>query len=234
MFAMLEAKLPPPSPAVEAASAISQKGVWGRCTRTARLAAGIRSRSALTTVQLRPPNFGTAKVYGKRMIDPTSPGTETSVKSCAVVYLNPAAGSRVAAMLHTSHTEKPMFSARIDQMRFRRAIDRPVASQKCGSSGFQSLIHLDIICLPCECNRRGMCKVDAGDRRPAAQSETAPRQAYGLVVLLLDPDKIVLSRSVKVAASVRRGERARLEPLRSRAAQNDLTVPRDAAPDELV
>src|SRR6266478_3338543 len=78
------------------------------------------------------------------MKDPIRPGSDTSVKSCAVVYLNPMLGSFVAAMLQTSHTEKPKFSARIDQMRLRRAIDFPLFSQNSASSGFQSLIHLDM------------------------------------------------------------------------------------------
>src|SRR5712664_3884274 len=78
------------------------------------------------------------------MKDPISPGSDTSVKSCAVVYLNPTLGSFVAAMLQTSHTENPRFSARIDQMRLRRAIDFPLFSQNSASSGFQSLIHLDM------------------------------------------------------------------------------------------
>ncbi len=79
------------------------------------------------------------------MKDPISPGSDTSVKSCAVVYLNPTLCSFVAAMLQTSHTENPRFSARIDQMRLRRAIDFPLFSQNSASSGFQSLIHLDIV-----------------------------------------------------------------------------------------
>ena len=59
---MLEAKFPPPSPAVAAAIIISQNGVSGRWTSSTRLSAGISSNSALTTVQFRPPKRGTAKV----------------------------------------------------------------------------------------------------------------------------------------------------------------------------
>ena len=62
MLAMLDAKLPPPRPAVAAATAISQNGVYGRPTSSASVEAGIRIKSALTIVQLRPPNRGTAKV----------------------------------------------------------------------------------------------------------------------------------------------------------------------------
>src|SRR5229473_5215080 len=78
------------------------------------------------------------------MKDPIRPGSDTSVKSCAVVYVNPTLRSFVAAMLQTSQTENPRFSARIDQMRLRRAIDLPLFSQNSASSGFQSLIHLDM------------------------------------------------------------------------------------------
>ncbi len=62
MLAMLEAKFPPPRPAVAAAAAISQKGVSGRPTRRTSAEAGIRISSALTIVQFRPPKRGTAKV----------------------------------------------------------------------------------------------------------------------------------------------------------------------------
>ena len=62
MLAIDEAKLPPPKPAVAAMSMKTQKGVPGCCTQTANSTVGITSSSALTTVQLRPPNFGTANV----------------------------------------------------------------------------------------------------------------------------------------------------------------------------
>jgi hypothetical protein len=54
--------LPPPRPAVAAANSISANGVSGRVTSAASSSAGSSSTSALTIVQLRPPNFGTAKV----------------------------------------------------------------------------------------------------------------------------------------------------------------------------
>ena len=98
------------------------------------------SNSALTIVQLRPPNLGTANVYGKRMSAPTSPGRATSENSCSVVYWKPTFGSRVATTLQISQTEKPRFSARIDQNRLRRAMRLPVCSQNVSSSGFQSSI----------------------------------------------------------------------------------------------
>ena len=64
--------------------AINQNGVSGRVTKTARPHAGMSRRSALTTVQLRPPNLGTANVYGKRRIAPKSPGSATSRNSWSV------------------------------------------------------------------------------------------------------------------------------------------------------
>ena len=60
MLAMLDAKFPPPSPAVAAAVAISQYGVSGRFTRNARSVMGMKRSTALTIVQFRPPNLGTA------------------------------------------------------------------------------------------------------------------------------------------------------------------------------
>ncbi len=59
---MLEAKLPPPSPAVAAAANSAQYGVDGLATMTASNVVGINSNRALTMVQLRPPKRGTAKV----------------------------------------------------------------------------------------------------------------------------------------------------------------------------
>src|ERR1700722_20281382 len=43
-------------------------------------------------------------------------------------------------MLQISHTENPMCSATIDQIKLRRAVTLPLVSQKVGSSGFQSEI----------------------------------------------------------------------------------------------
>src|SRR5277367_4667445 len=45
-------------------------------------------------------------------------------------------------MLQISQTEKPMCSARIDQIRLRRAITFPLASQNASSSGVQSEIQV--------------------------------------------------------------------------------------------
>ena len=62
MLAIDEAKLPPPKPAVAAMRMNTQYGVSGRCTKYANSSVGMSSSKALITVQLRPPNFGTANV----------------------------------------------------------------------------------------------------------------------------------------------------------------------------
>src|ERR1700746_34949 len=62
MLAIEEAKLPPPSPAVEATSSISQNGVSGWLTKQARDSVGINSPAAEKMVQLRPPKVVTANV----------------------------------------------------------------------------------------------------------------------------------------------------------------------------
>ena len=62
MLAIELAKLPPPRPAVAAIRQNTQYGVSGCCTAHAKSSVGTSSSEALTTVQLRPPNFGTANV----------------------------------------------------------------------------------------------------------------------------------------------------------------------------
>ena len=59
---MLEAKLPPPSPALAATTSICQNGVSGLLTKSASATVGMNNSAALTMVQLRPPKRGTAKV----------------------------------------------------------------------------------------------------------------------------------------------------------------------------
>jgi hypothetical protein len=44
-------------------------------------------------------------------------------------------------MLHSSHTEKPMCSAKIEKIRLRFAMDLPRASQNSSFSGSQRAIH---------------------------------------------------------------------------------------------
>ena len=62
MFAIDEAKLPPPTPAVAAIRQNAQYGVAGSLHGVRDSSVGTSSSSALTTVQLRPPNLGTANV----------------------------------------------------------------------------------------------------------------------------------------------------------------------------
>ena len=70
--------LPPPRPAAAATNSISQKGVSGFVTKYESASTGMNSTDALKIVQLRPPNVTTAKVYGKRISEPMSPGNATS------------------------------------------------------------------------------------------------------------------------------------------------------------
>ena len=62
MFVIDEAKLPPPKPANAATKSITPNDVSGLLTAHARPVHGITRSSAETTVQLRPPNRGTANV----------------------------------------------------------------------------------------------------------------------------------------------------------------------------
>ncbi len=133
--------MPPPTPAVAEISTNTQYGVPGFCTATANSSVGISRSRALTTVQLRPPNLGTANVYGSRSREPIRFGTATSRKSCETEKSKPILASIAALTLQKSQTEKPRCSARIDQIRLRRATGAPVESQNSGSSGRQSSIH---------------------------------------------------------------------------------------------
>jgi hypothetical protein len=75
MFAIDEAKLPPPATAAR----ISSVGYdTPGSIRNAASKAGTSSSDALTMVQLRPPNRATANVYGIRSTDPTRAGTAVS------------------------------------------------------------------------------------------------------------------------------------------------------------
>ena len=76
MFVIEEAKLPPPTP-VSAATTISVAYETPGFDHEGRGTVGTSSSSALTTVQLRPPNTATAKVYGTRSMPPTSVGIAT-------------------------------------------------------------------------------------------------------------------------------------------------------------
>src|SRR5512144_208091 len=113
MFAMLEAKLPPPRPAVTAASTNIQYGVAGSLTHTTSSVHGTSRSKALVTVQLRPPNLATANVYGNRIVAPTRLGTAASQNSWFTEKSKPACARYTALTLHSIHTENPTCSARI-------------------------------------------------------------------------------------------------------------------------
>lgn len=76
MFVIEEAKLPPPTPVSAATTRSVVYDTPGFMTKAAATV-GTSSSSALTIVQLRPPNFATAKVYGTRSTPPTSVGMAT-------------------------------------------------------------------------------------------------------------------------------------------------------------
>src|ERR1700730_239191 len=103
----------------------------------------MNSTAALKILPLRPPKWVHAKVKEKRSRKPISPGTATSWNSSSVEKWKPAAGSLVATMLQISHTENPMCSATIDQIRLRRATNLPLEFQNVSSSGFQSEIQVE-------------------------------------------------------------------------------------------
>src|SRR5215204_3808621 len=102
MLAIDEAKLPPPTPAVAAMMMKTQYGVSGRCTTTVNRIVGRTSIRALNTAQLRPPNFGTANVYGRRSSEPTRLGTATSQNSCWGENVKPTLVRSAALTLHKS------------------------------------------------------------------------------------------------------------------------------------
>ncbi len=77
MLAIDEAKLPPPTPATAATTSRVDSETPGSMTASAN-SSGTTSSKALNTVQLRPPNLATAKVYGRRSVAPTSAGTIVS------------------------------------------------------------------------------------------------------------------------------------------------------------
>lgn len=102
-------------------------------------------------------------MYGSRSAAPTPLGTATRHKAWLTVSAQPDAAGCVGCpgaptaviwtttMLHNIHTLNPTCSAKIEKIRFRRAIGLPVVSQKLESSGRQSSIQ----CRPAERSRGG-------------------------------------------------------------------------------
>src|SRR5438067_13782923 len=99
MFAIEDAKLPPPSPAVAAASRNAQYGVPVWVRHHTMEPSGTSSSAADAVVQFLPPNRATATVYGIRMNDPTRFGTATSHSSWSTGKWKPAAGRLTATAL---------------------------------------------------------------------------------------------------------------------------------------
>src|SRR5688572_13611743 len=97
MLAIDEEKFPPPKPAVAAHASNTHTWVPWACaasqplgTTTARRTVGTNSSAALTVVHARPPNLGTARVYGIRKRDPTRFGVNVRRKSSETDSVIPA------------------------------------------------------------------------------------------------------------------------------------------------
>src|SRR5438105_3153960 len=137
MLAIDDEKLPPPKPAVAAQSTSTHSWVECDCstnhplgTTIARSSVGTSRSAALIVVHARPPNLGTANVYGMRNKEPTRFGTRVRRKSSDTESAMPTLPRLRTTTVHSTHTENPMCSANIDQSRFRRATRRPVSDQK--------------------------------------------------------------------------------------------------------
>src|SRR2546423_864538 len=126
MLAIDDEKLPPPNPAVAAQSTSTHSWVECACcashplgTTIARRSVGMSSRAALTAVHARPPNLGTAKVYGMRSTDPTRFGTRVRRNSSDTDSEMPMLPRLRTTTVHSTQTQNPTCSAYIDQSRFR-------------------------------------------------------------------------------------------------------------------
>src|SRR6478752_4343432 len=133
MLVIDEAKLPPPMPVSAATTRNVVYEVPGSITQKAAQV-GTRSDSALTTVQLRPPNSATAKVYGTRTTAPTRVAVEIrkNFPAGSMPYSGPM--NRTITD-HRDQTENPMCSESTENHRFLRAVLSPVSRQKVSSSG---------------------------------------------------------------------------------------------------
>src|SRR5215813_1345910 len=133
MFAIDDAKFPPPRPATHATATNVPNDVPG-CTTAAS------STDALKIVQLRPPNRAGPTVYGTLIAEPTALATATmrNLSAGDMPYFLSMNSTMTA---NSVHTENPICSAKIEKMRFRRATRRPVPSQNSGFSGSHRSIH---------------------------------------------------------------------------------------------
>ena len=154
MLAIDEAKLPPPKPAVAATSSSTPNGTSGLLTTQARperrdeqqqrgddgpvAAAEERHGERVGDAQQRADARGDgedreALAGGKRPAVGAG-RDEGAVAASNVPYI------LTTTMLHSSHTEKPMCSAKIEKTRLRNAIALPCASQNTSFSGSQRSI----------------------------------------------------------------------------------------------
>lgn len=133
MFVIDEAKLPPPMPVSAATTRNVVYEVPGSITQKAARV-GSSSDRALTTVQLRPPNSATAKVYGTRTKAPTRVAVE--IRKNFPAGSTPYSGPMKRTMTdHRDQTENPMCSESTENHRLRRATRSPDSRQKTSSSG---------------------------------------------------------------------------------------------------
>ncbi len=145
MFAIEDEKLPPPTPALPAHASSTQTCVsCGRPashplgTTSASRVVGISSSATVTVVHARPPNFGTANVYGIRSAAPTRFGTAMSQNCSGSESAIPALPRLMTMIVQRTQTLKPRCSAKIDKPRFLRAIGRPVVFHNTGSRALRS------------------------------------------------------------------------------------------------
>ena len=104
MFAMLDAKLPPPMPATIDSSRNVGYPVDGSRTASPRPIAGTSSAAVDSVVHVRPPNIGTMNEKKSRSVPPASPGSAASQKSWLGVKWYPMRGSCTTTTLHIIHT----------------------------------------------------------------------------------------------------------------------------------
>ncbi len=135
MLVMEEAKLPPPIPVSAATSTNVPYEVPGSITQNAASVGASRPR-AVITVQLRPPNRATAKVYGMRTSAPTRVAVEIrkNFPAASMPYSGPM---KRTITDHRVQTENPMCSESTENHRLRRATRSPFSRQNVSSSGSQ-------------------------------------------------------------------------------------------------
>ena len=132
--------MPPPNPASAAHTRYGQSGKPGLANNSSVPTVGSNSTSAEKIVQLRPPNFAVAKVYGKRRQPPTSVAVAPSKNLSPAENPYTDAGMKSTITDQIDQIEKPTCSAATDQIRLRLAMSLLPASQAVSSSGSQSEI----------------------------------------------------------------------------------------------